>query len=132
MPQLVKGAKWTWGWVIVGEDRRITIPCSAWDEYGFQPHGEAIFLRGSNRSGGFAISTPALLSRSTSGLAAVHSRVLARSCFLELRQIRLPEEVGGAPGDRLLTVRGSRYGLGFIARGPIYEEALRRPELGTF
>jgi hypothetical protein len=36
------------------------------------------------------------------------------------------------PGDRLLTVRGSCYGLGFVARGPIYEEALQHPELACF
>jgi hypothetical protein len=29
-------------------------------------------------------------------------------------------------------VRGSRYGLGFVAQGPIYEEALKHPELGCF
>jgi hypothetical protein len=41
-------------------------------------------------------------------------------------------EVGVKPGDKLLTVRGSRYGLGFIAKGPIYEEALEHPELEYF
>jgi len=40
--------------------------------------------------------------------------------------------VGVKPGDRLLAVRGSRYGLGFVAQGPIYEEALKHPELAVF
>jgi hypothetical protein len=40
--------------------------------------------------------------------------------------------VGVAPGDRLLTVRGSCYGLGFVAQGSIYDEALRHPELAVF
>ena len=44
----------------------------------------------------------------------------------------MPPEVGVKPGDRLLAVRGSRYGLSFVARGPIYEEALKHPELEVF
>ena len=43
-----------------------------------------------------------------------------------------PPEVDVKPGERLLAVRGSRYGLGFVARGPIYEEALKRHELECF
>ena len=42
----------------------------------------------------------------------------------------MPRLVKG--GDLLLTVRGSRCGLGFVARGPIYLEALEHPELETF
>jgi hypothetical protein len=40
--------------------------------------------------------------------------------------------VGVRPGDKLLTVRGSCYGLGFVAKGPIYEEALQHPELERY
>ena len=39
MPRLVKGAKWTYGWVIVGPAREITIPPDAWREFGFQTGG---------------------------------------------------------------------------------------------
>jgi hypothetical protein len=35
-------------------------------------------------------------------------------------------------GDRLLAVRGSCYGLGFVAQGPIYAEAQKHPELEVF
>jgi hypothetical protein len=31
-----------------------------------------------------------------------------------------------------LAVRGSGQALGFVAQGPIYEEALRHPELACF
>jgi hypothetical protein len=33
MPRLIKGAKWTFGWVVVGLKREIVIPLEAWDEY---------------------------------------------------------------------------------------------------
>jgi len=58
--------------------------------------------------------------------------VLARGRFAEDGRVTVPPEVGVKPGDRLLTVRGSRYGLGFVARGPIYKEALKHPELEVF
>jgi hypothetical protein len=84
MPQLVKGGKWVFGWVIVGPRGELTIPPEAWDEYQFQVGDEVTFIPGSRRSGGFSLSHP-----------------------------------------RLLAVRGSGRALGFVAHGPIYEEALR-------
>jgi hypothetical protein len=131
MPRLVKGAKWTFGWAVVGPEREIAIPPEAWDEYGFQAGGEAIFTRGSRTSGGFGVSTPALMAeaRKKTGGAGLHE--LGRSRFGDDRAIA-PAGVDIRPGDRLLTVRGSCYALGFIARGPIYEEALKRPELDVF
>ena len=57
MPRLVKGGKWTYGWVIVGAERRITVPPQAWHKYGFQAGEVAVFVAGSRTSGGFAIST---------------------------------------------------------------------------
>ena len=62
MPRLVKGAKWAYGWVVVGPEGKVTIPPEAWREYGFQTEDEAIFIPGSRRSGGFGISTPGLLA----------------------------------------------------------------------
>ena len=55
-------------------------------------------------------------------------RELGRSWFGD-GWVALPPEVSVKPGDRLLTVRGSCYGLGFVARGPIYEEALKHTDL---
>ena len=36
MPQLAKGGKWVFGWVLVGPHGEVTIPPEAWDEYGLQ------------------------------------------------------------------------------------------------
>ena len=126
MPQLVKGGKWVFGWVTVGPGRELSVPPEAWIEYGFQPGEEAIFLPGSRTSGGFGLSTPRLLVQSAS---PVQTRALARGWLGEDGQVKLPPQVGVHPGDRLLAVRGSGLALGFVARGPIYEEAQRHPGL---
>jgi hypothetical protein len=132
MPRLVKGGKWAYGWVVIGSEREITIPPEAWREFGFQAGDAAIFTPGSRCSGGFAISTPGLMEKVSERLEGATMRVLARGRFAEGGRVTVPPEVGVKPGDKLLTVRGSRYGLGFVARGPIYEEALKHPELEVF
>ena len=131
MPRLVKGAKWTFGWAVVGPGREIGIPPEAWDEYGFQAGDEAIFTPGSRKSGGFGISTPVLMAEANAKLGRAGLHELGRSQFGNGRAV-VPSGVGVKPGDQLLTVRGSCYGLGFIARGPIYEEALKHPDLEVF
>jgi hypothetical protein len=125
MARLVKGAKWTYGWVVVSPAGAITIPPQAWDEFGFQQGDEAIFMPGSRRSGGFAISTPILLASMSGQLEGATSRILARGRFGD-GQVSLPPEISLQPGTKLLAARGSRFGLGFIAQGPIYEEALKQ------
>lgn len=129
MPQLVKGGKWVYGWVIVGSQADLRIPPEAWDEFGFQPGEEAVFLRGSRTSGGFGLSTARLLAHMAGPMQV---RELTRSQFAENGQIVVPSAVGVLPGDRLLAVRGSGRALGFVARGPIYEEAEKHAELRTF
>ncbi|MFZ5916492.1 MAG: hypothetical protein ACOYZ7_06145 [Chloroflexota bacterium] len=41
MPQLVKGGKWVYGWVVVGPEWELTVPPEAWAAYGFQVGDEA-------------------------------------------------------------------------------------------
>jgi hypothetical protein len=132
MPRLVKGGKWAYGWVVVGPEGEIIIPPEAWREFGFRAGDEAIFTPGSRKSGGFAISRPELMEEVSERLGGGTLRVLARGRFGDNGRVMVPPEVGVQPGDRLLTVRGSRYGLGFVAQGPIYEEALKHPELECF
>jgi hypothetical protein len=129
MPQLVKGGKWVFGWVIVGPQGELTIPPEAWHEYGFRIGDEVTFLPGSRRSGGFGLSTPRLLAQMTGPL---QSCGLARDHIGEEGQLVVPPAVGMRSGDRLLAVRGSGRALGFVAQGPIYDEALKHPELEIF
>lgn len=132
MPRLVKGGKWTYGWVVIGPGGEITIPPEALREYGFQAGDEAIFTSGSRRSGGFGISTPKLMAAVSERLKGATLRVLGRGRFGEDGRVTVPPEAGVKRGDRLLTVRGSRYGLGFVAKGPIYKEAVKYPGLDVF
>jgi hypothetical protein len=60
------------------------------------------------------------------------ARALARGRIEEGRWVLVQAAVAVQPGDRLLAVRGSGRALGFVARGPIYEEALRHPDLACF
>ena len=41
------------------------------------------------------------------------------------------DRLGIQSNAKLLVVRGSGLALGFVAKGPIYEEALRHPEITT-
>jgi hypothetical protein len=126
MPQLVKGGKWVFGWVIAESGGEITIPPEAYREYGFRAGDEVIFLKGSRRSGGFGVGRadriPALLRK----------RILGQGQVDENGRVTAPPNVGVQPGDRLLAVRGSGYALGLVARGPICEEATKHAELETF
>jgi hypothetical protein len=129
MPQLVKGGKWVFGWVIVGPRRELTIPPAAWEEYGFQVGDEIMFIPGSQRSGGFGLSHSRLLAGTP---MSIQMRALARGRVEGVGRVVTPAAVGVQPGDRLLAVRGSGRALGFVAHGPIYEEALKHPELASF
>jgi hypothetical protein len=129
MPQLVKGGKWIFGWVVVGPDREIRIPSEAYIEYGFQAGEPVFFLAGSRTSGGFSILREARLPDSEIPLdkrAMATGVVGVRGCIV------LPSEIGVLPGDRLLAGRGSGLALGFLRQGPIFEEALRHEELQVF
>ena len=59
-------------------------------------------------------------------------RALASGRIVEWGCVVVPAAVGVGRGERLLVVRGSGRALGFIVRGPIYEEALKHPELMSF
>jgi hypothetical protein len=131
MPRLVKGAKWAYGWVVVGPKGEITIPPQAWQEFGFRAGDTAIFAPGSQKSGGFAISTEALAAEAEKKMEGASLQELGLSEFDE-GWVTLPAAVSVTPGARLLAVRGSCYGLGFVARGPIYAEALGHSELEVF
>jgi hypothetical protein len=124
MPRLAKGAKWTFGWVVVGPRGSVPIPPDAWLEYGFQSGEEALLTPGSRTSAGFGLSSQRLMSEASKRLGGRSLCTIGQG-YMEDGQLILPPGSGISPGDVLLAVRGSRYGLGFVAQGPIYEEASR-------
>ena len=62
----------------------------------------------------------------------METRALCRGQIGEDGRLVVPSAVRPQPGTRLLAVRGSGRALGFVARGPIYNEALSHPELLLF
>ena len=127
MPQLSKGGKWIFGWVVVGHNREIRIPPEACLEYGFQAQDDVLFTRGSRPSGGFGLG-----SRQTLAGKPVLPRVFAQGILSGQGRVILPQAVETQPGERLLIGHGSGLALGFLQRGPIHEEALYHPELEFF
>jgi hypothetical protein len=125
MPRLVKGGKWAYGWVSVGGTGGILLPPDARTDYGFREGDEIALLPGSRRSGGFAVARADTLPEHFRRRALGHGRI--ERGFV----VSLPPALA-VPGARLLAVRGSGLALGFVARGPIYAEALRHGELSSY
>jgi hypothetical protein len=90
VPQLVKGGKWVFGWVIVGPRGELAIPPEAWDEYRFQVGDEVTFISGSRRSGGFGLSHPRLLAATP---APLQTRALAQGRVDEAGRVLAPAAV---------------------------------------
>jgi hypothetical protein len=153
MPQLVKGGKNVFGWSKVNKDGKIIIPPDAFIEYKFKDGEKVILMSGSNKSGGFGLTSLDLLknSRIFSTISAypdlieyklnegeaikVGSKIY---CWVPVYKtsITVPfntlQLYGIREGNSLLTVRGSNLALGFIVRGPIIEEAKRHSNLEIF
>ncbi len=131
MPQLIKGGKWVFGWAIVRNGGVLAIPPDAWQRYGFTAGQRVIFIRGSRRSGGFAVA-PESRWPPAFGPVDTSPRVIGIGKARADHTIIIPKQVGCEPGQRLLAVFGSGRALGFVTRGPILQEARNHPELETF
>ena len=129
MPQMNKGGKWVFGWCVVGTDKDVRIPPEAFIEYSFQAGELVVFLRGSHRLGGFSVGRLEKLA-GPDGPMLRHS--LGQGIIQTEGRIALPPDSDIQLGERLLAVRGSGYAVAFITGGPIYAEALKRPEIETF
>ena len=121
MPRLAKGGKWVFGWVLVSGDGWLRIPPDAGSEYGLCPGETVYLLRGSETSGGVAISSERLWPAAF-GDHAESPRVLGQTVFVGQLGLKLPQSTE-LRGRALLAVRGSGRALGLIARGPIYAYA---------
>lgn len=127
MPQLAKGGKWVFGWVIVGPDKDVLIPTQAFQEYRFHQDTPVVFTLGSKRSGGFGIGHKEKVASSF-----IRSRIIGEGLIGKEMHICLPPTADINPGEQLLVVRGSNLALGFLLRGPIVDEARLHPELEVY
>ena len=128
MPQLGKGGKWVFGWVVVNQYLKFQVPPEAYDEYGFMSDQELVFIMGSRRSGGFGVGRIDTIYSNE----YMVKRIISGTSMGQNKQIALPVEMGIKPGTRLLAVRGSNLALSFLLQGPIVELALIHPEIEVF
>ena len=157
MPQLVKGGKYVFGWSILNEDFRIRIPDEAFEEYELNKTDKVIIISGSKTSGGISITSPQRIINSGIGkilsilkyskesdkflikdlkTAKSNGRLFCWTYISKNRHIILSKEIlinyNLGVRNKLLVVRGSGIGPGFITRGIIFEEALNHPEILVF
>ncbi|MFW9945392.1 MAG: hypothetical protein ACFFDX_01040 [Candidatus Odinarchaeota archaeon] len=154
MPQLVKGGKYIFGWSKVGENGKLIIPEEAYLEYRLNEDDKGILMSGSKRSGGFGLSSSRLLKNSPigkmlEGFPELLNHQLEEGKLFKIKEknycwitiyksgiIEIPQKTLRAfnikLNDNLLVGRGSGLALGFIAKGPIYEEAKNHSEIPYF
>lgn len=154
MPRLVKGSKHVYGWSKVTQKGRIIISNKALAEYTFKPNNKLILLPGSKSSGGFALTTIALLEKSPLSSILSKNPKLAKFqisqgetvkinkkhyCWTTLNQdgsIIIPEKTLNEYkinlGDLLLSVKRSKLALAFCVKGPLIAEAKKHPNLIIF
>lgn len=130
LPQLVKGGKWTYGWIVMDSEGQLPIPPSAWNEYEFTAKDDFIVVPASRKSGGFAITTKRRFDPS------VKIQVLGTVFFEKEYLLRFPfdllKQMNVGFGERFLTVRGSDFAQACMQKGPIVEEALTHLDLVVF
>lgn len=154
MPRLGKGGKCVFGWSLVSENGQIPIPPEAFYEHKLAGCEKVIITSGSKRSGGLGLTTVEKLKNSEigsilndlPGLASCSipegepvSKGSRTYCWIKLDpndRFSVPRDTlracGIEPGQKALVTKGSGLALGFLARGPIVEEAKKHPELETF
>lgn len=157
MPQLVKGGKYVFGISLIGEQFEIQIPLEAHYEYGLYDSKFVILIAGSNTSGGFSINPiPTIrVSKLSNVLKELEYNLEDKKFGVPEKSIvnfknriiswielngkatfhlnqSLAAKLGIGIAEKLVVVRGSNLGPGFIARGPIYDEAMIHSELNIF
>jgi bifunctional DNA-binding transcriptional regulator/antitoxin component of YhaV-PrlF toxin-antitoxin module len=157
MPRLVKGGKYVFGVSKIREDYQIYIPPEALDEYNLQNEEAVVLIAGSKTSGGFSINSIKKLKHSRlsvllellhynnltgnfettrNDIFYIRNRIiswakLSQDGSLHLSH-KLAEHLNLNNCAMLIVARGSGNGPGFIAKGPIFDEALKHPELQVF
>ena len=151
MPQLVKGGKYAYAWSKVNTNGRIVIPNEAITKYNLLTCDNVILMSGSKRSGGFGLTSVELLENSAlrvilDGHPQLSKFQVAEGeameikgktyCWVKMNKdgsivvpVRTLKNYGINLGDNVLSVRGSRFALGFVVRGLIIDEAKKHSNI---
>jgi hypothetical protein len=151
MPKLAVGGKYVYGWAVISSGGELPIPDEARAEYGVEGEQDLVLVQGSETSGGFGASRRETLESSAMGVILERyteltetppgrpvvvegrSKMYARAHLGADHRLRLAPEIMKAfrvkPGDKLLAVRGSGIAVGFVAHGPIVNEAEKHGDL---
>ncbi len=158
MPQLVKGGKYVFGWTILHSDLKIRIPDETYHEYHLDQSDKIIIISGSKTSSGFGIIAPGSLIKSKMGFGITNlsgyikesdsfsteklkilksgERIITWTCVDKEKYFALSDKLidllNIRINDKLLVARGSGVGPTFIARGRIYNEALKHKNIPEF
>lgn len=155
MPQLVKGGKYVFGWTLVNNGLKVRIPDETFEEYKLIETDKLIILSGSKSSGGFSIIAPNSIINSKlsnniirlvgykketnsftinkleiikQGDRMISWTSLDKERYFRL-SIKLISILNIKIGDKLLVGRGSGLGPAYIAKGTIFQEALKHKDL---
>jgi hypothetical protein len=150
----VKGGKYVYGWSEVSTTGKVAIPSEAVAEYNLTAPCKVFLLSGSKRSGGFAVTNSSLLTNSVLSRLLDENPELAKFQLLECEVVTVAgkpwcwvtlntdgcitvllktlKQYGINAGDRLLSVRGSRFALAFCLKGPLIDEAKKHSSLTLF
>jgi hypothetical protein len=154
LPQLVKGGKYIFGWTQIGKDGKVKIPDEALNEYKLYHDEKVIIMSGSTPSGGFGLTSIRLLKDTPIGnslkdypklitfqisegeVVRIKKRLF---CWLKMEKEgifhfnkKILQSFNLKYKQLLLVGRGSGLAIGFIAKGLIYEEAKKHPELQIY
>ncbi len=153
MPLLAKGGKFVYGWSVISPERKVIIPPQIIQEYKLPENGKIILMSSSKVSGGFSITTKAMLKQSKLNVIVNDNPELAeyslpegmtikykgrKYCWvtMENKIIRLPKQTMEAydvkVNDKLLSIRSSNIAFTLIVKGPIIAVANQHPELEEF
>ncbi len=144
MPQLNKGGKFVFGLSMIGNHNEIQIPEQAIIEYSITKDNKIIIFTGAKATGGFCVTSHALLSNSKlkhilDDCPALAGYELQEGSFIRYKGrgyswlttspsgvIRLPEQtmeyLNLSAGDTLMSIRSSDIAFTMGAKGPLMDK----------
>lgn len=144
MPQLAKGGKYVYGWILINEDFSINLPDQIITEYNIQDRNTLYLMTGSKSTGGFCVLTKELLENSKINSILNDNKGLAKCsireqeyitykgrkyCWTQLKnnKIYLTKNTLRAcnlkVGNKLLSIRSSDIAFTLGGKGPLVEYA---------